>query len=287
MNEFLQKHKDLIGVSVLLILPLVSLFYSGRDRETLKGLDRVMYTVTVPVEYVADAIYEGVASVWNGYVALVGVGAENRTLRRDVEALSGELLKLKQIELENRRIKGLCEFKASRAEYRLVSARVIGLNLSPYYRVMKIVLDRGKDDGIAVGMPVVTHRGLVGRIDRVAAGVAEVMLIVDPRSRVDVKVAEKGVSGTLVGQGRQDLFNARLLYLRKGGDVSTNDTVVTSGYDGLFPPDLEVGYVSTEASSQTGTFYELGVTPAVDFSRLSEVLVVAGRTEPPNSGAQP
>jgi rod shape-determining protein MreC len=284
VNELLGKYKDLVGISLLLVLPLALLFYSGRDREKLALANRVLHTVPVPIEYVADGVFSSLSEVWSGYVALVGVEADNGTLRAQVSELSAELLRLKHIEIENRRLRGLCEFKAGSPKRHMVAARVIGWNLSPYYRVMKIVIDQDDEASVEAGMPVLTHQGLVGRIERASAGMAEVMLIVDPRSRLNVKIAEKGLSGTLVGRGQRDHFTARLLHMEKGSDVARMDTVVTSGFDGVFPPNIEVGYVASESGSQTGVFYEIQVQPAVDFARLEEVLILTGA--PPPAGEE-
>jgi len=280
MKDFFGRYRDLVGISVLLVLPLVALFYSGRDREKLKPLANGLSTLAVPIQLVGDAAFSTVADLWRGYVDLVGAKSAAERLQKEVEALTGELLRLKRIEIENRRLKGLCEFKRDQDRFRYVAARVIGWSPSPAQDVMKIVLDRGEADGVRAGAPVVTHEGLVGRIERLTGGVAEVMLLVDPRSRLNVKIAEKGVTGTLVGSGDRDRFTARLLHVQKGSDIDRLDTVVTSGFDGLFPPDLEVGYVMTEATQQTGLFYEVPILPAVDFGRLQEVLVVLGAAEP-------
>lgn len=285
MKDFFGKYRDLVGISVLLVLPLVALFYSGRDREKLRPLATALSSLAVPIEIVGDAAFSTLADLWRGYVDLVGVKSESERLQKEVQTLTGDLLRLKHIEIENRRLKGLCEFKRDQGRFRYAAARVIGWSPSPSQSVMKIVLDRGEADGLKAGMPVVTNEGLIGRIERLTGGVAEVMLIVDPRSRLNVKIAEKGVTGTLVGSGDRERFTARLLHVQKGTDIDRLDTVVTSGFDGLFPPDLEVGYVMTEATQQTGLFYEVPILPAVDFGRLQEVLIVTGTAEPaPQAG---
>lgn len=276
MNEFLSKYKDLMGASVLLVLPLLLLFYSGRDPESVRSLSRVLSFVVLPIELGSDAVFGAVDSVWTGYVDLLGVRDENETLQGQVDELTGQILRLKHVEIENRRLRGLCEFKRDDEISRYASAHVVAWNASSSQRMMKIVLDRGEEDGIAVGMPVVTHRGLVGRIERISGSIAEVMLIVDPRSRLNVKVAEKGVTGTLVGSGKRDHFTAKLLHVQKGSNVERLDTIVTSGFDGRFPADIEVGYVATHTAGQTGLFYEVQIAPAVDFSRLQEVLIQLG-----------
>jgi len=288
MNDLFGKYRDLIAISTLVVVPLALLFFTGRDREKFRPLSSSLGMLTLPVELASDAVVSSVDDVWTGYVALVGVQEENVALKTQVEALTGELLRLKHVEIENRRLKGLCEFKEQQPEVRYLPARVVGRSLTQHNHVLRIALEGGDTDAqVAPGLPVVTHGGLVGRVERVVAGVADVMLIVDPRSRLNVKVAEKGVTGTLVGGGRGDRFVARLLHVQKGSDVERLDTVVTSGYDGVFPADIEIGYVSSEGARQTGLFYEVEVTPAVDFGRLEEVLVRLDGPAAPAAEATP
>ena len=87
----------------------------------------------------------------------------------------------------------------------------------------------------------------------------------------------KGVSGTLVGTGSENNYLSRFYILYEQNDIEKNDTVVTSGYDGIFPPDIEVGYILTEKHKQTGIFYEYELVPAVDFSKVEQVLILTGR----------
>ena len=82
-----------------------------------------------------------------------------------------------------------------------ISARVIAKDISPLFRVLRIRLDRGRDDTVQSGMPVVTSEGLVGQISRVAERFAEVMLTVDEGSAVDVIVQRTGSRGIMFSRG--------------------------------------------------------------------------------------
>ena len=107
------------------------------------------------------------------------------------------------------------------------------------------------------------------------------LLTVDARSAVTVRVAGKGITGTVEGAGSRDAYRARLLFLEKGEGIELNDTLVTSGHDKVFPPGIEVGYISSTESRQRGMYYELSIAPAVNFSNLDEVLVVLDTIDEP------
>ena len=220
----------------------------------------------------------GLSGVWSSYVALVDLKEDNRELKGENRLLTGEALRAKELGLENQRLRKLLEFKRERKDLKTVAAHVIGKDVSPYARVVRVAVDVGDADGIAEGMPVVANEGLVGRVGQVSGQYAEVMLTVDPRSSVNVKVAGKGVTGTLQGSQASSLYSARLLYLHKAEAVAIQDTLVTSGHDRIFPPGIEVGYIRSVEERQRGVYYEMQVTPAVNFSILEEVLIVVSVT---------
>ena len=139
---------------------------------------------------------------------------------------------------------------------------------------MKPSLNVGADQAIEMGMPVVSHEGLVGRVVRVMDAACEVMLIVDARSHVNVMVPGKGVTGVLSGVGDRNAYSARFRFLYKSEPIEPSDIVVTSGHDRVFPPGLEVGSITSTRASQEEHYYVYEVAPRVNFSMLEEVFVV-------------
>jgi rod shape-determining protein MreC len=276
MREFLQRHRKAIVIFAALVVPLFLLFVHGRAERRTTVIEVGLMRITQPAQRAADRLLGGVADLWRGYVALVDVKEDNDHLRTRVRELSANALENKTLREENASLRRQLEFKRARADLRLVAATVIAKDINPYARVVRIVVDVGSEDGITEGMPVVTALGLVGRIKQVAPPYAEVMLAVDAKSSVSVKVVGKGVTGTVEGTGSGNDYTARLLYLHKAERLSEGDTLVTSGHDKVFPAGLEVGYVRTVEERQRGLYYELQVDPAVNFSVLETVQVVVG-----------
>jgi rod shape-determining protein MreC len=124
-------------------------------------------------------------------------------------------------------------------------------------------------------MPVLTPEGVVGRIGHVSGKTSDIMLLVDPRSAIDVVVPRTGGRGILRGKAADNGYRCNIEYLTRGDPAQVGDKVVTSGLGGAFPRDLPVGHVTSVLSGAVGLFQEVEVTPDVDFARLSEVLVVA------------
>ena len=277
MREFLQRHRAAIISFAALMLPLFLLYVHGRRSE------KALLFVTAPAQSAASELIGGIRSLWDGYIALVDTKEDKDALEAELSVVRAEALRAKQLLSENVRLRKLLAFKRQRREDEMVSAHVIGREVSPFARVVRIRIDVGEEDGVKEGSPVVSGEGLVGRVQRIAGRYADVMLSVDARSSVSVTVLGKGVTGTVHGAGLENSYLARLLFLRRAKPLEKNDTLVTSGHDRVFPPGIEVGYIHSLDERQRGVHYELQVAPAVNFSTLEEVSVIVGVVEHPGS----
>ncbi len=275
MKSVIRRYRSTIVSFVALTLPLFLLYVHGaKRRDDSTFLETALMAVTAPAQYLMDSVLEATGGVWRDYIALVDVKQENLELRKRVAELEGHALENRKLRQETERLQGLCEFRQGHREFESVAARIVSKDVSPYYRVVRVVLDVGEPDRVRRGMPVITHRGVVGRVAKVFGGYADVMLTVDPRSRIDVTVVARGVNGTLEGRGDRNDFGARFFFLHRGEPIERDDEVVTSGNDRVFPPGLVVGYIASGEERQAGVYFEYDVVPAVNFATLEEVLVV-------------
>ena len=281
IRDFLERHRVAISSFVAVVMPLFLLYVHGRSANVRKTtvIEVALMTVTSPVQEAAAKMLSGLDDVWSGYVALADVERDNERLRREASLLTAEALRAKKLAEENQRLRQLLVFKRARTELQTIGAHVIGQDVSPFSRVVRIAIDVGEGDDVSEGAPVLAAQGLVGRISRVSGRYAEVMLSVDARSSVSVRVVGKDVTGNLQGTGEQDAYSARLLYLQEGKEVVIGDTLITTGHDKVFPPGLEVGYIRSLEERQRGLYFELRVAPAVNFATLEEVLVIVGDAE--------
>jgi len=131
----------------------------------------------------------------------------------------------------------------------------------------------------------VAPEGVVGRINRTAGKSSDVLLLVDPRSALDIIVPRTGGRGILRGKSGENGYRCSIEYLTRGNAAEVGDKVVTSGLGGAFPRDLAVGKITAVLPGAVGLFQEVEVTPDVDFARLSEVLVVAAPPPAPDPEA--
>ena len=146
---------------------------------------------------------------------------------------------------------------------------MIGRDPSPFLHY--VVINRGSNDDIRRGMPVVTNQGLIGRVDAVIADAARVQLITDPASSINVYLQNAGTDAILVGSVTGDVS---LDMISQDASVEPGDLILTSGLGGGYPPDLIIGQVLSVRSLDVELFQQAAVQPTVDFSRLEIVLVI-------------
>jgi rod shape-determining protein MreC len=277
---------DWLLAALLVVLPALVL-RASLSRGTPSTLDTALLRITAPLEAGVAWIVEGVGGMWSRYVALVDVESENRELRADNEKLRRQLAEMSRRAFDVDALEDLAVVRHETPADTL-GARVIGAPLSPQFRVLRIRIDRGQRD-VTPGMSVITGTGPVGRIDRVYGDYADVTLVSDPASSIEVVIPRTGGRGMLTGLGRPDSYACTIGWLEKQVDpkakIEVGDEVVTSGLGASFPPGLVVGKVS-KVSHDDGLFQSVEVEPAVDVSRVRAVEVILAPPPPPDPDAK-
>lgn len=277
MLGLIKRYRELILVAVLLVVPLGIFFAHAKKPSERTRFDRAVVWVATPVERAVGWAVGGVLRGWDGYVALRGSHARAQELSARVLALELEQQRLHEVEGEVERLRRLLGFAEQAAARRYVGARVIGIRLGTVGRQL-LTVDRGSEDGIRPMMPVVVAAGVVGRIHAVSARSADVLVLTDLNSSIAVRVDRTRARANVRGTGKPEL--CRLDYALRTEDVIEGDPLVTSGTDGVFPRGLPVGKVTQLDRKGHGLFQDAKVVPAVDVTRLEEVLVVTSWEQP-------
>jgi rod shape-determining protein MreC len=275
--EQLKRYRELIVVAVLLVLPLGVFLANARAPEERTAFDRVVLAATRPLEKAVGWAVGGTLRAWDSYVALRHAREEARQLRVRVDRLEMERQQWQQAQAENQRLERLLDFAAASPGRVFVGARVEGVRLDPK-GLQLVTLDRGAAAGLRRMMPVVTAEGVVGRIHGVTAGTADVLLLVDRNSAIAARVERSQARATVRGVGGVNL--CRLDYALRADDLIEGDLLVTSGTDGVFPRGLPVGRVTRLRRQPYGLYQNADVVPAVDLSKLEEVLVITSGDVP-------
>ncbi|HEX9307915.1 MAG TPA: rod shape-determining protein MreC [Anaeromyxobacter sp.] len=277
MLALLKRYRELILVAVLLLVPLGVFFAHAKRASERSRLDRAVVWLATPVERTIAWTVTGALRAWSGYVSLRGAHERAAELSSRVRTLELERQQLVASGAEAERLRRLLGFAEASAERRYVGARVIGIRLGTVGRQI-LTVDRGGDDGIAPMMPVVVAEGVVGRVHAVGARTADVLVLTDLNSSIAVRVDRTRARANVRGLGKPEL--CRLDYALRTEDMIEGDPLVTSGTDGVFPRGLPVGKVTQFERKQHGLFQDARVVPAVDVTRLEEVLVVTSWERP-------
>jgi rod shape-determining protein MreC len=273
----LRRYRELILVAVLLLVPLAVFFAHARRPSERSRVDRAVVWLATPVERAIAWSVTGVLNGWNGYVALRGAQQRAHDLDRRVRDLELERQQLLSARDEAERLRKLLVFSAETGARTYVGARVIGVRLGTTGRQI-LTVDRGLDDGVAPMMPVVVAEGVVGRVHAVAGHTADVLVLTDVNSVVAVRVQRTRARANVRGIGKPEL--CRLDYALRTEDIIEGDPLVTSGTDGVFPRGLPVGKVTQLDRQGHGLFQDARVVPAVDVTRVEEVLVITAFERP-------
>ncbi len=271
-SKLFGRYRELVLVGLLLALPLIFFVSNAKDPHEHNFFDRLVLTVSAPIQWVVEVTLNGVTDAWTGYVYLVGVQARNTELEAENSELRAMLAAREEQRLENERLRLLLGVRESSPRVATALARVIAEAPSPLFRSIRI--DRGTNDGVALGAPVMTHDGAVGRVVAVAAGYADVMLLVDASFSTDVIVQRTRARARVRGSGGDGTL--RVEQMARTADVEPGDTLITSGVGGVFPKGLTVGRVVSLERRSFGLYQNATVEPGVDFGRLEEMLVITG-----------
>jgi rod shape-determining protein MreC len=193
----------------------------------------------------------------------------NAELEAEVSRLQGQVIELQQKVSETEILAALVDFSRANPESTYKGAAVVGRDPNPFLHY--VIINRGSNDGILHGMPVVTNQGLIGRVDAVTADAARVQLITDPASAINIRLQNADTDAVLIGSVTGEVS---LDMISQDVTVEAGDVVLTSGLGGGYPPDLIVGQVINIRKRDYELFQQATIQPAVDFARLEIVLVI-------------
>ncbi|MEW5701720.1 MAG: rod shape-determining protein MreC [Candidatus Zixiibacteriota bacterium] len=212
-------------------------------------------------------VYAPFFALHNRISAGADVFAENQQLHERVATLEVENQRLQEERRENTRLRRLMEFAPSwRA--RAIAAEVIG-PLAPGSGILWV--GAGSRRLVQVNWPVVTEDGLLGRVIDVSPDVSRVRTLWDPLLRVAAYDQRSRAAGIV---GWESGSHLEMNYLTRAADVVPGDTIISSGWGGIFPKGLQIGVVATVDTVPAGDFLQVSVKPAVRPDRLEAVFII-------------
>jgi rod shape-determining protein MreC len=252
-------------ISVLIVISLVvilSLPLSSSANIKIKLIDFFS-----PVVKASKSLTENIFSIKDLFNAV----KENKNLRKDVQRLSARCNELEEEFQENQRLKQLLDVRKQIVNDTVV-CRVIARDASTWHKTF--VLDKGKNSGIYINMPVVNSKGVIGRIIECDDDTSRVLLITDANSSIGGITQDARVPGLVEGDG-SDLCIFNLLSRKE--DIIVGVPVVTNGLSQIFPKGLKIGSVTEIKKSNDGLYKTAKISLSADLDRVEEVLVIKTR----------
>lgn len=260
----------LLIILIVLSLALVTLYFREGDSGPLHATRSVVLEVTAPIARAGTAIASPFRSA-GAFIEGIGVSRNRlRALEEQNEELRARLAELEEARQENERLRALVEFAEERKLAKL-GAQVIRRPVSIWEGV--IVVDRGSEDGVEPGMPVIAAQGLVGQVAEVSPHSATVRLLTDQQSGVAAMVQSTRATGVLrgsvSGQLSLDFIDREMLPV-------VGDVVITSGLGGVYPTGIVVGDVTVVDDRRGELYPRVVVESRVPVDRIEEVFILVG-----------
>ena len=252
-------------ILALFVIGLIALALGGY----LTPLSRLVLNPVVSAQTWLSVRFQTLQNAIAAPQDLARLRQRNSEMEVEVSRMQTEIIVLKQQISETRVLSALVDFARVQPENRYLAATVIGRDPSPFLEY--VIINRGSDDGLRRGMPVVTQQGLVGRVAAVTADAARVQLITDPASTINVKLEPSGAQAVIRGEVSGEIS---LAMIPQSAPVEIGDLILTSGLGGNYPTNILIGQVTGVRRRETDLFQSASVQPVVDFNQLEIVLII-------------
>ena len=210
------------------------------------------------------------------FVTHAALRGENARLTRQNMESAVKLEMLESLRAENAHLRALLNAR-SRVDAKYTFAEVLYTARDPFTR--KIIVDKGFQNDIVNGEPVIDASGVIGQVTRVYPWLSEVTLITDKGHSVPVQNVRNGLRAILVGTGNDGTVELRFVGLN--ADFQNGDRLVTSGIDGVYPAGLPVAQITNVERNAGYPFSHISCKPAAGINRYGQVLIVHRETRFP------
>lgn len=235
--------------------------------ETARGY---LQSLVSPLQYMANAPKQLMTWAAENLVIRQQLMKENQAFRENELFFHEQAMQLSMVRQENERLRSLLS-SPIRDEIKKMFAEILSVDSDPYSH--QVLINRGANDGVYEGQPVLDEKGIVGQILHVGVSSSRVILISDISHAIPVRIQRNGLRLIASGSGQID----RLIhnFVPHSADVKKGDLLVTSGLGGKYPegyPVSRVVLVRTDESREFATIYS---KPVAQIDRLRYMLLLS------------
>ena len=255
----------------LAVIVAIGLIVADSRLGTFVKIRNYMATAVSPFYFLANGPRKVLDSVSETLATRQQLELENRALRQELLLKNSDILLLGQFKQENARLRELLGSPLRQDEHKMVT-QVISTGSDPYSD--QVVIDKGSDNGVYEGQPVISDKGVVGQVVAVAKVTSRVLLICDASHALPIQVLRNDIRVIAAGSGCAD--DLQLEHLPNNTDIRVGDVLVTSGLGGRFPEGYPVAVVSSVKVDNQRAYTVIQARPTAGLQRLRYLLLLWG-----------
>lgn len=257
-----------VKVAVFAFLSLSLLFIDNRYH-ALDRVRQVAGAVLYPLQMIALVPRDAVGNMGSYFASVSALQKEVRDLKSQQVATATMMQQAQLQTAENAHLRKLMDAKTHLPVQSMMSEILYDARDSS---TRKIVLDRGTQSNVTLGLPVIDNLGVVGQVTRVFPFTSEVTLLTDKEQAIPVQVLRSGLRTVAYGRGLSGTLDLR--FVAPNADVKVGDVLITSGMDGVYPAGLAVAKVAQVENVGAGAFGRVICQPLAGVDRNRQLLIV-------------
>jgi len=256
------------------LISLMLLFVDARYKH-LESIRTILALPIQPLQRLATDLITEPGVLWDhfsNYLDTQGrLSLENEQMRLKHTQDATQLLQLEILQSENTRLRTMFEL-SQHLDYPIKMAEIIYLERDIFKR--KVFLDKGSQQEVVAGQVVMDEIGIVGQVTRVYPWMSEVTLITDKDHAVPIQMLRTGLRAVVFGSG--NISNLDLRYMPSSADIQVDDTMVTSGIDGTYPPGIPVAKVVKIERDPAYPFAQITCVPIAGVDQQRQLMIISG-----------
>ncbi len=286
-DKTVRRRRVVLGLLVACSLVLLTAYFGEAGGGALHSVQRGTSEILNPVQEGASRALKPVRDLFGWFGDTIAAKGQVEDLRRERDRLRTEVAENEVRADEYTRISKLVELQGALGlkDYAPRTGRVIFQSPTVWYATIRV--DKGSDDGVQVGQPVLNEEALIGRVTEVFGGSAQVTLITDTTTKVPARAGREQVFGIVEPTSAGNPTDLVMQFTQPNRRLKAGDRVVTRGTEpqdrgpSLYPVGLPIGEI-TEIRDQGSDTQEVHLRPYADMRSLDFVQILTRPQGPPS-----
>ena len=229
--------------------------------------------VATPIRAVGNSIKESFEGYAKYFSTIDKLDSENKALESEIESLKDKVDELDAVKQENERLREYLEIKKIYPDFKMLEALIVSSGSENLTSIF--TLNKGSNDGVKQGMPIIVKNGLVGSVCEVGSNWCRVRTVSEASASAGAYILRSGELGIIDGDiSLKDTGKCYLKYLDADADVEIGDLVYTRGVGSVYPQDLVIGKVTEIKENAHLRTKEAVVELSVNLEDLKYVLII-------------